>query len=113
MGVFDLGRVRELGITRAAETAVGDLLRNTLSGFWVHLDADVLDDEIMPAVDYRMPDGLSFEDLDELLRTLLGTGRAVGMSVTIFNPSLDGDGRIARGFAAAINAGLGGERGTR
>lgn len=106
MGVFDLGRVRELGIKQAAEAAVGVLLRDELAGFWVHLDADVLDDEIMPAVDYRMPDGLSFEDLGELLRTLLGTGRAVGMSVTIFNPALDEDGQIARGFAAAINAGL-------
>jgi arginase len=113
MGVFDLGRVRDVGVEEAPETAVRGLLRDELVGFWVHLDADVLDDGIMPAVDYRMPGGLSFEDLSRLLRTLFGTGRAVGMSVTIFNPTLDGDGRIARGFAAAINAGLGGERETR
>jgi arginase len=106
MGVFDLGRVRELGVGRAAETAVGALLRDGPSGFWVHLDADVLDDGIMPAVDYRMPDGLSFEELSGLLKVLLGTGRTVGMSLTIFNPALDEDGRIAHGFASAINAGL-------
>lgn len=113
MSVFDLARVRELGVEGAARSAVGGLLREELSGFWVHLDADVLDDEVMPAVDYRMPDGLSFEELSELLRVLLGTGRAVGMDVTIFNPALDGDGRIARGFASAINAGLRGVGGTR
>lgn len=113
MAVFDLGRVREFGVDRAVQTAVGNLLRDGPSGFWVHLDADVLDDGIMPAVDYRMPDGLGFEDLSGLLRNLLGTGRAVGMSVTIFNPALDGDGRVARRFASAINAGLAAGRATR
>lgn len=113
MGVFDLGRVRGLGIEEAAETAAGNLLRDGPSGFWVHLDADVLDDAVMPAVDYRMPGGLSLEELSGLLRVLLGTGRAVGMSATIFNPALDGDGRIAHRFASAVNAGLAAGRGAR
>lgn len=113
MDVFDLERVRDLGLKEAAETAVGGLLREELSGFWIHLDADVLDDEIMPAVDYRMPGGLSFEELSELLRILLSTGRAVGVTITIFNPALDEDGRIARGFVSAITAGLGEIGGTR
>ena len=34
------------------------LSRPELSGFWMHLDADVLDDDLMPAVDYRIPGGL-------------------------------------------------------
>ena len=38
MGVFDLGRVRDLGVKQAADKAVGDLLRDEASGFWVHLD---------------------------------------------------------------------------
>jgi arginase len=107
MSVFDLGSVRALGLKEATEKAVRDLLRDELSGFWVHLDADVLDDEIMPAVDYRLPGGLGFEELSDLLRMLLATGRAVGIDVTIFNPALDEDGRIAREFASSINAGMG------
>lgn len=107
MSVFDLGRVRELGLKQAAEKATGDLLRDELSGFWVHLDADVLDDEIMPAVDYRLAGGLGFEELSELLHILLDTGRAVGMDVTILNPALDEDGRIVREFVSSINAGMG------
>lgn len=107
MSVFDLGSVRALGLKEATEKAVRDLLRDELSGFWVHLDADVLDDEIMPAVDYRLPGGLGFEELSDLLRMLLATGRAVGIDVTIFNPTLDEDGRIAREFASSINAGMG------
>lgn len=107
MRIFDLKRVKEFGLEEAAEKAVGNLLRYELPGFWIHLDADVLDDKIMPAVDYRMAGGgLSFEQLSQLLQILLGTGHAMGMDVTIFNPALDEDGRIARELASAINAGL-------
>jgi len=66
-----------------------------IDGVWVHVDADVLDDAIMPAVDYRMPGGLSWHELQTVLPTALASGRTVGMEVTIFNSRLDGDGRIA------------------
>ena len=45
--------------TGACERATGDALevvvREGLDGFWVHLDVDVLDDDLMPAVDYQTP----------------------------------------------------------
>jgi arginase len=51
----------------------------------------------MPAVDYRLDGGgLSFSDLSELLKIILGSGCAVGMNITIFNPLLDVDGSITR-----------------
>jgi arginase len=106
MLLFDLDRLRELGATRAAEAAVRALSRDELAGFWVHLDADVLDDAVMPAVDYRLPGGLSFEELSAVLRPLVGSGRAAGLTVTIFNPRLDPDGAIAREFVGAIVAGV-------
>jgi hypothetical protein len=34
-----------------------------LEGFWAYLDAAVLEDAVMPAVDYRMPGGLSWNEL--------------------------------------------------
>ena len=52
----------DAGCAAAAE-ALRRLADPALDGFWVHLDADVLDDAIMPAVDYRMPDGLRFDEL--------------------------------------------------
>jgi arginase len=106
MQLFDLDRLRELGATGAADAAVRALSRDELAGFWVHLDADVLDDAVMPAVDYRLPGGLSFEELSAVLRSLLGSGRAVGLTVTIFNPGLDPDGTIARRFVDALVAGV-------
>jgi arginase len=106
MQVFDLSKVRKLKIETAASLALEKLLKNGLDGFWIHLDADVLNDEIMPAVDYRLNDGLSFSELSNLLRILFASTRAVGMSITIFNPSLDLDGSIARKFVSSIVSGL-------
>ena len=104
--VFDLAQSRSPEFTTAARTAIGNLLRDELAGFWIHLDADVLDDEIMPAVDCRMEGGLSFPELSELLKILLASGGAVGMTVTIFNPTLDADSSIARNFISSVAAGL-------
>ncbi len=104
--VHDLAQVRARGVDAVAAQALMALRRDDLAGFWIHLDADVLDDAIMPAVDYRLPGRLSFAELSLLLRALIASGRATGMTITIFNPALDVDRTIARGFAASIVAGL-------
>jgi arginase len=106
MHVFDLSEVKKLRIITAASLATRSLLKKELDGFWIHLDADVLDDAIMPAVDYRLNGGLSFSDLSELLRVLLATRHAVGMTITIFNPHMDPDGSIANKFVSSIVSGL-------
>jgi arginase len=104
---FDLTNVKELGITTAASLAVKKLLQqDELLGFWIHIDADVLDDSIMPAVDYRLNGGLSFCELSELLKIIFASGRSVGMDVTIFNPNFDSDGSIAHRFVSSLLEGL-------
>ncbi|MFE5613771.1 arginase family protein [Streptomyces sp. NPDC056524] len=90
---LDLDDVRAAGAGEAARGAVARLAEG--DGFWVHLDVDVLDDAVMPAVDYRQPGGLSWAELEDVLRTALAHERAVGFDVTIFNPRLDPDGTIA------------------
>jgi arginase len=106
MHVFDLSQVKELKIATATSLAVKKLMKNELDGFWIHLDTDVLDNSIMPAVDYRQDGGLSFSELSDLLGILFTSRRAVGMSITIFNPRMDLDGSIARKFVSSIVAGL-------
>ena len=108
MHVFDLQYVRKAGtITAATSQAVEILVNHELDGFWIHLDADVLDDLLLPAVDYRLGHGgLNFAELSELLKTLVASGRAIGMDITIFNPQLDLDGTITRRFVSAIIQGL-------
>ena len=67
---------------------------------------DVLDDELMPAVDYRRRGGLTFLELGDVLKILLNSGQAVGMDITIFNPNLDKDGSIARKLVSSIVKGF-------
>jgi arginase len=104
--VFEFSEVRELGAAIAAERAVGILRRSGVNGFWIHLDVDVLDDAIMPAVDYRLPGGMSWDELSATLQVLIPTRQAVGLNVGIFNPVLDEDGAIARGLVSCLVAGL-------
>ncbi|MFI7413866.1 arginase family protein [Streptomyces sp. NPDC049627] len=102
----DLGGVRASGAAAAAREAVDRLTAGTGDGFWVHLDVDVLDDAVMPAVDYRQPGGLTWEELESVLRTALADPRAVGLDVTIFNPRLDPDGTVAARLAGCLRRGL-------
>jgi arginase len=99
---FDLPTIRELGIDAAAREAVAHLSRPELRGFWIHVDADCLDDAIMPAVDFRLPGGLSASELQTVLRTALRSGRAVGLEITIYNPTLDADDRAGRLLADSL-----------
>jgi arginase len=103
---IDLVEIRRLGVGRAAQAAIAHLDRDDLDGLWIHCDVDVLDDAIMPAVDYRMAGGLSWEELTTTLHTAIASGRAVGIEVTIFNPRLDPDGTIASNLVDAVVAGL-------
>ena len=64
--------------------------------FWLHLDLDLLDQDVFPAVDYRMPDGLSREEAAALVRPLAQSPALVGADVTIYNPTMDPDGHYAR-----------------
>lgn len=106
IALFDLDRIRAGGAQASIDAALEHLVRPDLEGFWVHLDADVLDDAVMPAVDYRMPGGLTPEELEAVISTALESGRALGMNVTIFNPALDETGEIARAFADTLVASL-------
>jgi arginase len=97
-----LEAVRERGAVGAAEAALSHFERARLSGFWIHLDADVLDDSAMPAVDSRQPDGLSYAELGTVLGRLLRSPLAAGMEITILDPNLDPDGSIVEGFVSFL-----------
>lgn len=93
---FDLKAIAREGITVILQKTLTRLESMAVDGFWIHFDTDVLSDAINPAVDYRLPGGITCEQARVMLAGLLATDRTVGMSVTIFNPSRDEDGRIAR-----------------
>lgn len=105
MHIFDLKEVRRLGAAAAARRGLEALEASGVEGFWVHLDADVLNDEVMPAVEYRMPDGLWPQELTEALAVVLASKLAVGMEVTIYNATFDNAERsAARALAQAVTS---------
>jgi arginase len=107
LGVIDRDQVRHLGAGPAAHQAVSYLTRQAgPAGFWIHLDADVLDETIMQAVDDPRPDGLAWEELVAALSVAIRSGRAVGLQVAIYNPDFDPSGANGRGLAAAVHDAL-------
>ncbi|MBT2444419.1 arginase family protein [Streptomyces sp. ISL-36] len=103
-----LDAVRAVGAAAAARRAVGHLTADGSAGFWVHLDVDILDAALMPAVDYRLPGGLTWEELESVLRTALADERARGLDVTIFNPRLDPEGAMATRLVECLGRGMSG-----
>ncbi len=94
--VWEVSRLRAEGPANAARAALARLEAEGLAGFWVHLDADILDPSVMPAVDSPDPDGISHHELLELLTPLTASPGCVGLQVTVFDPDLDPEGQLAR-----------------
>jgi len=80
--------VRECGADPTARDAVARLARRPA---WLHLDLDVLDESVLPAVSYPQPLGLEWEELVALLRPLVAAPNLLGVSVADFNPDRDAD----------------------
>lgn len=104
---FDLSAIRRLGVATVVAQAIEHLTRRALDGFFIHLDADSLHDDLMPAVDYRLPDGLHREEAMALLQAALREDGAAGMEVTIYNPLLDADGSAGRALTDLLVDALG------
>jgi arginase len=106
MALYDVAALRRHGPAAAAEAALAGLAGRGVEGFWIHLDSDVLDPAVMPAVDSPEPGGLAYDELVALLRVFTASTLAVGMQLTIFDPELDPDGHLAAELTEAVVAGL-------
>ncbi|MDQ4141340.1 MAG: arginase family protein [Bacteroidota bacterium] len=95
---ISLNALREIGIETCTRSFLEMIEKEKLDGFWLHLDVDVLDDEIMPAVDSRTPGGLTYKELDLILTTLLAHPKATGLEITILDPDLDPTGQYTENF---------------
>jgi arginase len=94
--------IRRLGIEPMMRMVTAELDRGLTAGFWLHLDLDVLDPELMPAVDSPDPTGLTWQELDIALSHLVSHRRLLGLNVGIYDPDLDPDGRHATKIAALL-----------
>lgn len=101
--------VKAQGVTAAVDRAVARLRERKIERAWIHLDLDVLDMAVMPAVDSPGRPGLDFEELTALLSGLYRTKLVAGCDVAIYDPEFDPKRRyarpivdcLARGFARA------------
>ena len=106
-GGFSFRAVPEVRAEGAARTAPWARAQVTdCAGFWVHVDVDVLDPAVMPAVDTADPGGISHSELELLIRGLVGSADCLGLDVTVFDPDFDPDGEYARDVVQTLVSGL-------
>jgi arginase len=94
------------GPQATAAAALSRIARPDLAGFWVHLDVDLVNPAEMPAVDSPEAGGPGFATLVALLAPLVAHPRALGMDVTIYDPSLDPDLIAGRQLVTALELAL-------
>jgi arginase len=100
---FTAADIRSGGASRIADQAREHLeTTRAVPGFWIHLDADVVHRDVMPAVDSPNPNGISFAELEAILGTLLASPQAAGMHVGIYDPELDPDRTAGKALADTL-----------
>ena len=99
---YILSEIEKNGMDATAMEVLKWVNTSKTERFWIHFDTDVLSDEVNPAVDYRLPGGLQFEQVELLLSRLLQSDRMAGISVTIFNPRLDTTGQISKEISESL-----------
>ncbi|MGR7001968.1 arginase family protein [Yinghuangia aomiensis] len=103
---FTAQEIQRIGIAELGERVARRLAERGLERVWLHVDLDVLDERVLPAVDTPGRPGLDYDQLARLAETLLGTGRVIGLDVSVYDPELDPDGthaaRIADCLATAL-----------
>ncbi|NGN62429.1 arginase family protein [Streptomyces sp. A7024] len=97
----------EVGAGPGAAAARALAVVEPLDGFWIHLDADVLDPAVMPAVDAADPGGISFDELEAVLGGLLASPGVLGLDVTIYDPDRDPGFAAGRRLADVLVAAFG------
>jgi arginase len=90
----DVDEVISAALTRLAGPGV--------NGFWIQIDADVLNPAVMPAVDSPEPGGPMPGELVSLLKPLVQHPKALGLSLTIYDPALDADRSCARRLVSLL-----------
>jgi arginase len=99
-------QLRSDGAGRTAQWAVQQLAGCV--GYWVHIDVDVLDPAVMPAVDAPDDGGIGYAELELLIAGLVGNPECLGMELTVFDPDYDPDGAYAQELVATLVAGING-----
>lgn len=101
-----IGQLLDLGIDAAATQVTERLGTRRLDRVWLHVDLDVLDQAILPAVDTPGSPGLDTVQLAGLIGALVRSRRVIGLDVTIYDPDRDEGNRHAPLIVECLAAGL-------
>lgn len=104
MAVRAAPELRAEGPTRTAAWAREQLA--DCVGFWLHVDLDVLDPAVMPAVDAPEEGGIAYRELELLISGLVDDVSCLGMDVTVYDPDHDPDGTYAKEIVDTLVAAL-------
>ena len=85
----------------AVGARVAERLAAATGAFWLHLDVDVLDQDVFPSTDYLMPGGLTWEELVALMGPPMRSSALVGASLGCYNPDKDPGGQHGRALVEA------------
>jgi arginase len=99
-------QLRERGVAAAGQDAAVRLTARA-GRYWLHLDVDVLSEDVFPATDYLMPGGLNLTELRELMEPLVAGPGLAGLSLGCYNPGKDLDGSGARALVSLFGYLLG------
>jgi len=92
------------GADPLAEAVLARVASDDVRGFWIQLDADVLNPAVMQAVDSPEPGGPMPDELLRFLSPIVHHPRALGLSLTIYDPALDPDRSGARQLVALLES---------
>jgi arginase len=93
---FTAQNVLAEGIEAVARRVIVKLEIRKLDSVWLHVDLDVLDQTVMPAVDSPGSPGLTYAQLAGFVCALCGSGRVAGIDFAIYDPDRDPFARYAR-----------------
>jgi arginase len=104
--MFKIQNILADGIKATAQKAIARLEERKLNKVWTHVDLDVLDEKVMPAVDSPGSPGLNYEQLSELIGALCSSNRIAGINFSIYDPERDPDKKYAGPLVQCIASGL-------
>ena len=103
---FTVQRILADGVDDTARRVIAKLEARGLDSVWLHVDLDVLDQSVMPAVDSPGTPGLDYLQLTELVGALCASGRIIGANFTIYDPERDPEACYASPLVRCIADGV-------
>ena len=104
--LYTAQQVKSNGAVDVAEEAARHL-DNRSDWIACHLDVDVIDPELIPAVNYPTPGGLTMEETSVIIGRLIGTRKLRVIELAAYNPSRDRRAASAKRITELLKSALG------